>query len=66
MKNKQIILPIIESSIDSMTQLEKEIAHYFLYEDPADLTTKAVTQVLHVSKASLTRFAQKCGFKGYR
>ncbi|RRD32717.1 MurR/RpiR family transcriptional regulator [Streptococcus minor] len=66
MKTKQIILPIIESSIDSMTQLEKEIAHYFLYEDPADLTTKAVTQVLHVSKASLTRFAQKCGFKGYR
>lgn len=66
MEIKYKILPIIESSLDGMTHLEKEIAHYFLYDSPKGLTAEAVAKKLHVSKASLTRFAQKCGFKGYR
>lgn len=64
----QNILAIIESHLDKMTDLEQRIGHYFL--DPnsiqEDLSSLQVAQTLHISQAALTRFAKKCGFKGYR
>ncbi|HFI0668836.1 TPA: hypothetical protein ACGO4I_002325 [Streptococcus suis] len=62
------IIAIIESNIDKMTELEKEIARYFTQLDPvdADLTLEFTTATLHVSPSALTRFAKKCGFSGYR
>ena len=66
--SQQNILAIIESHIDKMTDLEQRIGHYFL--DPnsiqEDLSSLQVAQTLHISQAALTRFAKKCGFKGYR
>ncbi|MXQ49200.1 SIS domain-containing protein [Streptococcus pneumoniae] len=59
--------PLIESYLDSMTSTEKDIAHFFMDEpQEIDLSAVAICQKLHVSKASLTRFAKKCGFAGYR
>ena len=68
MEDKQHILEIIENNLESMTDLEKEIARYFLESQTIqeDLSSLQVTQQLHISQAALTRFAKKCGFKGYR
>ena len=62
------ILPVIESVYGSLTHLEKKIADYFLSAEAltADLSAQAVSQKLYVSVPSLTRFAKKCGFSGYR
>lgn len=62
------ILPVIESVYGSLTHLEKKIADYFLSDEAltADLSAQAVSQKLYVSVPSLTRFAKKCGFSGYR
>lgn len=62
------LLTQIETSLVKMTKLEESIAHYFLdgQADLTDLSSATVSQALHVSPAALTRFAQKCGFKGYR
>lgn len=66
--SQQNILAIIESHLDKMTDLEQRIGHYFL--DPIsiqeNLSSLQVAQTLHISQAALTRFAKKCGFKGYR
>lgn len=66
--SQQNILAIIESHLDKMTDLEQRVGHYFL--DPnsiqEDLSSLQVAQTLHISQAALTRFAKKCGFKGYR
>ena len=66
--NKQDISTIIELHFEEMTDLEQEIARYFLQADTIndDLSSQQVTQKLHISQAALTRFAKKCGFKGYR
>lgn len=64
----QHIIAQIESCLEQMTRLEKDIATHFLdhQADHQDLSSATVSQLLHVSPAALTRFAQKCGFKGYR
>ena len=66
--NKQDISTIIELHFEEMTDLEQEIARYFLQADTIndDLSSQQVTQKLHISQAALTRFAKKCSFKGYR
>jgi len=68
MGNQLHIIEIIENSLDCMTGLEREIAHYFLNSTNIqdDLSSLQVTKQLHISQAALTRFAKKCGFKGYR
>ncbi|HFI0795605.1 TPA: MurR/RpiR family transcriptional regulator [Streptococcus suis] len=62
------ISSIIESKLDQMTKLEKEIATYFTNLDPssADLSLESTVTHLHISPSALTRFAKKCGFSGYR
>lgn len=60
-------LPLVESSYHQLTSVEKSIADYFLANKaPDDFSARAVSGRLAVSEASLSRFAKKCGFKGYR
>lgn len=62
------VTPLIESIYDTLTPIEKTIANYFLQplEKEVDLSAQKVAERLYVSIPSLTRFAQKCGYKGYR
>lgn len=66
--NKLDIATIIDLHFEEMTDLEQEIARYFLQAETItdDLSSQQVTQKLHISQAALTRFAKKCGFTGYR
>ena len=66
--NKPDIATIIDLHFEELTELEQEIARYFLQSDTIqdDLSSQQVTQKLHISQAALTRFAKKCGFTGYR
>ena len=58
---------IIESAYEELTNVEKNIANYFIDQvEDEDLSSKAVSQRLYVSEASLSRFAKKLGFSGYR
>ena len=62
------VVPIIESIYDTLTPIEKTIAQYFLEPIPegVSLSAQEVSNRLFVSIPSLTRFAQKCGYNGYR
>ena len=62
------VAPIIESIYDTLTPIEKTIAQYFLEPIPegVSLSAQEVSNRLFVSIPSLTRFAQKCGYNGYR
>ena len=66
--NKPDIATIIDLHFEELTDLEQEIARYFLQPETIqdDLSSQQVTQKLHISQAALTRFAKKCGFTGYR
>lgn len=57
---------MIEDKYEEFTQVEKVIADYFLHETIEDFSSKAIAQKLFVSEASLSRFAKKIGFSGYR
>lgn len=62
------IIPKIESVYESLTPSEKDIADFFINNTDAnlDFSSKNIAQLIHVSEASLTRFAKKCGLSGYR
>lgn len=61
------IKQIIVSTYSSLTNAEQQIADFFLKQKKIDdLSAKIVAKKLFVSMASLTRFAQKCGYSGYR
>lgn len=61
------IVPIIEAKYDTFTNVEKNIANFFLNnQTKIDFSAKSVSQEIFVSEASLSRFAKKCGFHGYR
>ncbi|MDE7444867.1 MAG: MurR/RpiR family transcriptional regulator [Lachnospiraceae bacterium] len=61
------IVPIMESKYDSFTNVEKNIADFFLNnQKKMDFSAQNVAREIFVSEASLSRFAQKCGFHGYR
>ncbi|MGZ9813520.1 MurR/RpiR family transcriptional regulator [Streptococcus sp. V913] len=66
--NKPDIATIIDLHFEELTELEQELARYFLQPETSqdDLSSQQVTQKLHISQAALTRFAKKCGFTGYR
>ena len=66
--NKPDIASIIDLHFEALTDLEQEIARYFLQAETIqdDLSSQQVTQKLHISQAALTRFSKKCGFTGYR
>lgn len=61
------MIPLIESKYNTFTQSEKEIADFFIKNtSETDFSAQAMTEKIFVSKASLSRFAKKCGFNGYR
>lgn len=61
------VVPIIESNYENFTMVEKTIADYFINnQERMDFSSKAVSERLFVSEASLSRFAKKCGYRGYR
>lgn len=52
---------------DECTSVEKSIADFFLNNTKKiNFQSKNLSKLLYVSEATLSRFAQKCGFKGYR
>ena len=66
-RSLQAIVPLIESIYESFTPLEKTIADFYMQEQTeTDFSAKNISKKLYVSEASLSRFAKKCGFKGYR
>lgn len=57
----------IRSCYEEMTQVEHGIADFFLNNtEKMDFSSKNIAKLLFVSEASLSRFAKKCGYKGYR
>ncbi len=61
------IIPLIESVYTNLTPLEKTIADFFIHnQEEIDFSSRNISKLLYVSEASLSRFSQKCGFKGYR
>ncbi|SFR70229.1 MurR/RpiR family transcriptional regulator [[Clostridium] aminophilum] len=68
-KYEHSLLPKIEANYSEFTNIEKNIAAFFLRDDylPGnDYTADSVCRKLYVSPASLTRFSKKLGFTGYR
>lgn len=63
----EYISQIIESKRESFSDTEKKIADFFIHNsEKTDFSAKAIAERLYVSNASLSRFAKKCGYKGYR
>ncbi len=63
----QDVFTVMRAAYADMTNVERAIADYLLNERPREaLTLQAVTRRTFVSEASLSRFAQRCGFKGFR
>lgn len=61
------VLPRIESNYSMLTQVEKTVADFFMNNtEKQDFSARAISRLLSVSEASLSRFAKKCGFSGYR
>lgn len=61
------VVPIIKMNYEKFTTVEKSIADFFIQNhERVDLSSKAMADRLYVSEASLSRFAQKCGYRGYR
>ncbi len=62
-------MQIIEDRYSTLTSMEQRIADYFLnnsFAEGEDLSARTVAATLYVSEAALSRFAKKCGYKGYR
>lgn len=62
------IVPLIEAQMGQFTPVERKIADYFLHhvDGGSEIGTRFVAKRLMVSESALTRFAQKCGFRGFR
>ncbi|MDD2980723.1 MAG: MurR/RpiR family transcriptional regulator [Hespellia sp.] len=64
---EKTIIPIIETHYENLSTSEKTIADFFINNQVLmDFSSKNISQYLFVSEASLSRFAKKCGFEGYR
>lgn len=65
--DKESVISIIIDNYDHFTNVEKIIADYFLSNRCRDdFSIKNIKNKLYVSEASLSRFAKKCGFRGFR
>lgn len=52
---------------DELTPVEKSVADFFLSNTKLiDFNSKKLSKLLYVSEATLSRFAKKCGYKGFR
>ena len=67
MQFEKDVEPLIELNYNNLTQVERGIADFFLQnKEVMDFSAKNMAKVLFTSEATLSRFAQKCGFDGYR
>lgn len=58
---------IIEEKLELMTAVECTIAEFFLEnKEIMDFSSKNISKIMYISEATLSRFAKKCGYKGYR
>ncbi len=61
------IVPAIEANYDRLTSAEKTVADFFISNTrDMDFSAKCMAGLLHVSEATLSRFAKKTGYSGYR
>ncbi len=61
------IIPLIEAVYDTFTPVERNLADFFIHNhEETDFSAKHIAQLLFTSEATLSRFAKKCGFQGYR
>jgi DNA-binding MurR/RpiR family transcriptional regulator len=57
----------IEANYHNLTAAEQSAADWFLsHPQTADLSAKSIAKTLGVSEPTLSRFAKKCGYAGYR
>lgn len=57
----------IKNALPLMTHVEKSIARFFINNvTKGKFSSKEVSSLLYTSEATLSRFAKKCGYKGYR
>lgn len=64
---EKTVIPVIESHYENMSSLEKTVADFFIKnKTKMDFSSKSISEHLFVSEATLSRFAKRCGFKGYR
>lgn len=57
----------IMAAYEQMTATERNVADYFLHNEcSADFSFHSLAKQIYVSEATLSRFAQKCGYKGFR
>lgn len=61
------IVPHIEAIYSTFSPAEKTIADFFINnQEQMDFSSKAIADKLFISPPSLSRFAKKCGYSGYR
>ena len=61
------VIPSIEANYKNFTSVEKNIENFFRNnEEIMDFSAKSISNRLFVSEAALSRFAKKCGYRGYR
>lgn len=61
------VYSILKMNYNQFTTVEKDIADFFLNnKEQHDFSSKNIAELLFTSEASISRFAKKCGFKGYR
>ena len=66
-KYEKNIITHIESVYSLFSPTEKTIADFFIHnQQNMDFSSKSISSFLYVSEPSLSRFAKKCGYKGYR
>ncbi len=67
MNYQPTVVPIIEANYDRFTPMERIIADFFIAnQKDMDFSSKAMAAELHVSEASLSRFAKKMGYEGFK
>jgi len=64
---RDTIIKQITNHYENLTAVERKIADFFINNtELTDFSSKNISQKLYVSEASLSRFSQKSGFKGFR
>ncbi len=67
MNYERDVRPLIEVNYSNFTTAEKTIADFFLAnKQVSDFSARHIADLLYTSEATLSRFAKKCGFEGYR
>lgn len=64
---RESIIDLIFRNYENFTATERIVADYFMHNRlKDDFSSKNITSKLFVSESTLSRFSQKCGFRGYR